>query len=169
MHEKLYLPRKTKGVTKICRLSWLTNSAGKQVSYCYKYFGWILISPTTLRFHQLIHTHSLIVIIGDSLLYAYPCFFLYIFEASPASECASPLEPKGGATLSWGWGGGGPNSDDWTESLALCKLCGGVGGCCGSITKNKEIYTINKAEVLFSYSVYMSWCFPYFQISNRTF
>ncbi len=35
-----------------------------------------------------------------------------------------PLDPKGGATLACGGGGGGLNSDDWTESLALCILCG---------------------------------------------
>jgi hypothetical protein len=35
-------------------------------------------------------------------------------------------EPKGGHTCLWvrrGWGGG-PNSDDWRKSLALCVLCG---------------------------------------------
>jgi hypothetical protein len=34
----------------------------------------------------------------------------------PASEC-------GRATLACRWGAGGPSSDDWKESLALCILC----------------------------------------------
>ncbi len=44
----------------------------------------------------------------------------------PPSECVSPLDPKGkGEQQSLPCEGvGGPNSDDWTESLALCKLCG---------------------------------------------
>jgi hypothetical protein len=40
---------------------------------------------------------------------------------SPASEC---MDPKGEQHLLAGEGVGGPNSDDWTESLALCILCG---------------------------------------------
>ncbi len=39
----------------------------------------------------------------------------------PQQASVSPsLDPKGGATLACG--PGGPNSDDWTESLALCIL-----------------------------------------------
>ncbi len=34
-----------------------------------------------------------------------------------------PAGTKGRATLACGWGGGGANSDDWRESLALCILC----------------------------------------------
>ncbi len=41
----------------------------------------------------------------------------------PASECVSPLDPKGGKQHSLaGEGVGEPNSDDQTESLALCIL-----------------------------------------------
>jgi hypothetical protein len=40
----------------------------------------------------------------------------------PTSECVSP------ATLPWGERKGGPNSDDWKESLALCDLEPGVPG-----------------------------------------
>jgi hypothetical protein len=35
-----------------------------------------------------------------------------------------PCTQREGATPSCGGGGGGPNSDDWLESLALCILCG---------------------------------------------
>ncbi len=44
---------------------------------------------------------------------------------SPASECVPPLGPKlGGEQHSLaGEGVGGPNSDDWRESLALRILC----------------------------------------------
>jgi hypothetical protein len=35
----------------------------------------------------------------------------------------SETKGGGGATLACGWGGGGANSDDWRESLALCLLC----------------------------------------------
>ncbi len=38
---------------------------------------------------------------------------------SAESECVSPLDPKGEQHSLGGWGGGGPNSDDCTESLAL--------------------------------------------------
>ncbi len=42
----------------------------------------------------------------------------------PPSSHASvspPLDPNGEwATLPSGWGGGGPNSDDWKECLAFC-------------------------------------------------
>jgi hypothetical protein len=36
--------------------------------------------------------------------------------------CLPPLDPKGGATLICE-GVGGPTSDNWSESLALCILC----------------------------------------------
>jgi hypothetical protein len=41
----------------------------------------------------------------------------------------SPPPPgtKGGATLACGWRGGGTNSDDRRESLALCTLYAGYG------------------------------------------
>ncbi len=43
----------------------------------------------------------------------------------PASECVSTLGPKRGKQHSpAGEGVGIPNSDDWTESLAFCILCG---------------------------------------------
>ncbi len=40
--------------------------------------------------------------------------------------CLPPWTQRGErATLACGWGGvGGPSSDEWTESLALCILCG---------------------------------------------
>jgi hypothetical protein len=45
--------------------------------------------------------------------------------SSPASECISPLGLKGGEQHSLvGEGVGEPNSNDWTEILALCTLCG---------------------------------------------
>ncbi len=43
---------------------------------------------------------------------------------TPASECALPPGPKGGAHTRLrvrGWGS--PNSNDWRKSLALCLLC----------------------------------------------
>ncbi len=44
---------------------------------------------------------------------------------SPASECVPPGIKEGCNTrLREGEGVGGPNSDDWRESLALCLLCG---------------------------------------------
>ncbi len=42
---------------------------------------------------------------------------------SPASECVPPGTNGRGDTLACGWGGGGPNSDVWRKSLALCLLC----------------------------------------------
>ncbi len=39
-----------------------------------------------------------------------------------ASECVSPLDPKGAGKT--GEGVGEPNSDDWIESMALCMRCG---------------------------------------------
>jgi hypothetical protein len=51
------------------------------------------------------------------------------------THCDSTSPPQasgGGGTLDSGGGLGlleGPTSDDWTESLALCKLCVGDGGC----------------------------------------
>ncbi len=44
---------------------------------------------------------------------------------SPAGECPPPLNQRvgWGGTLTWGWGVGSPNSDDWRKSLALCLLC----------------------------------------------
>ncbi len=41
----------------------------------------------------------------------------------PASVPPPPWNQKGGATLAGGEGAGRANSDDWTESLALCLLC----------------------------------------------
>jgi hypothetical protein len=38
---------------------------------------------------------------------------------SPASECVSPLGPKGGATNTYGGGARGRNFDEGKESLAL--------------------------------------------------
>jgi hypothetical protein len=39
---------------------------------------------------------------------------------SPSSECGSPpTGPRGGATLACVGRGGGPNSDDWTDTLVL--------------------------------------------------
>ncbi len=40
----------------------------------------------------------------------------------PASECASPLNPKVGQHSLEGEGVGGPSSDDWKESLQICIL-----------------------------------------------
>jgi hypothetical protein len=40
---------------------------------------------------------------------------------SPPNESVPPPEPRGGAGEVVG---GGPNSDDWRKSLALCQLCG---------------------------------------------
>ncbi len=48
---------------------------------------------------------------------------------SPASECVPP-GTKGGTHSSAGEGVGGPNSDDWRTSLALCILGGEVSFCC---------------------------------------
>jgi hypothetical protein len=42
---------------------------------------------------------------------------------SPGKECVTPLGPWGGQHLLADEGLEGPNSDDWTESLALCLLC----------------------------------------------
>ena len=42
----------------------------------------------------------------------------------PRKQVYLPLDPGGGATLSCGRWGGGPNSDDWIESMALCTICG---------------------------------------------
>ncbi len=42
------------------------------------------------------------------------------------SHSCVPLTQRGVVTFACGWGGGGqggPNSDHWTESLALCILC----------------------------------------------
>ncbi len=38
----------------------------------------------------------------------------------PARECVLPLDPNGGeSTLPGGWGGGGPNSDEGTDTLIV--------------------------------------------------
>jgi hypothetical protein len=45
------------------------------------------------------------------------------------SECASPFEAKGGGEHhSLADEGGGGNSADWTESLALCLFCAKFSG-----------------------------------------
>jgi hypothetical protein len=50
---------------------------------------------------------------------------------SRPSECVSPLGPKGGRSngplrvMEYG----GPNSDDWKESLVLCILCAHTSPC----------------------------------------
>jgi hypothetical protein len=51
---------------------------------------------------------------------------------SPASECGSPQDPSGGVdTFACGGAGGGPDSDEGTESLftlriSICTLSGEV-------------------------------------------
>jgi hypothetical protein len=54
------------------------------------------------------------------------CPFVGIFPPSHPKASVFPLGPKGGREQHSleGEGGGGPKSDDWTESLALCILCG---------------------------------------------
>jgi hypothetical protein len=47
----------------------------------------------------------------------------WVLPPPPPSECVSRLGPKGGEQHSLvGEGVGRPNSDDWTESLALCSV-----------------------------------------------
>ncbi len=52
------------------------------------------------------------------------CPFVRIGSAHPppASECVPPFNLRGGQHSPAGEGMGGPNSDDWRESLALCLL-----------------------------------------------
>ncbi len=75
------------------------------------------------------------------------CPFVGIGSPLPPRQQASvspPLGPKGGgATLPCGWGGGGPNSDDWKESLALCILCAPPPLRCWIYYSMKFIYSIH--------------------------
>ncbi len=63
---------------------------------------------------------------------------------SPKSESVTPpspsLEPKGGthSPKGEGMGGGGPNSDDWRKSLALCILCGLIVFLASGADKNER-------------------------------
>ncbi len=56
--------------------------------------------------------------------YQIVCPFVGI-RSHPLASVSPPLDSKGGETLNCGWTGEGPNSDEWTESMALCILCGG--------------------------------------------
>ncbi len=63
------------------------------------------------------------------LLYEYSLPFLSCLVGtptptpSPASKCAPPPpRTKGGSTLAYRWGGGGPNSDDWRRPSTLSTL-----------------------------------------------
>jgi hypothetical protein len=62
---------------------------------------------------------------------------------SPTSESVLPLEPKGGGHSPAFDGVGGPNSDDWRESLALCLLC-------ENVTKTGKVIL----DVVFYYGFY---------------
>ncbi len=42
----------------------------------------------------------------------------------PRVRSPRPEQKGRGDTVVCGWGGGGPNSDDWRKGLALCLLCG---------------------------------------------
>jgi hypothetical protein len=74
----------------------------------------------------------------------------------PSSELGPPMQPLprkrvcpkgGGAALPCGWGGGGPSSDDWQESLALCLLHGVTKRCRLSCLTNSALLCGEKGEL----------------------
>jgi hypothetical protein len=67
---------------------------------------------------------------------------------SPASKWASP-GTKWGHTRAYGWGGGGPNSDDWRKRLVFCLLC--CLTCLASV----------KPMIVFSYLWHLSVCYSH--------
>ncbi len=56
---------------------------------------------------------------------------------SPASKGASPPNQGGGHIRLRVRGWGSPNSDDWNKSLALCLLCGVMGGRRGKLQRSE--------------------------------
>ncbi len=49
--------------------------------------------------------------------------YVHPFSRNRVCSSPSPRTQRERGTLACGWGGGGPNSDDWGKSLALCLLC----------------------------------------------
>ncbi len=72
---------------------------------------------------------------------AVPSSVLGIPTPFPASECVSPLGPKGGGeqhSLAIEEVGG-PNADDWIESMALCILCA-INHCVHTVQCSQNVY-----------------------------
>ncbi len=83
--------------------------------------------PPPLIHHSPVPKSSPPIIEGlyytSSTIVSVPSFELGPPTPSTASECVPPGTKVGGQHWSAGKGMGGPNSDDWRESLALCVLC----------------------------------------------
>jgi hypothetical protein len=91
--------------------------------------SWIRALNAVTAWYRTEHSSSITITIKYrsgiiSIEHHSVCPLVWIGSAHPLSRKRVCLtEPKGGAPSAWGWGGGGPNSDDWRESLALCLHC----------------------------------------------